>query len=105
VLASRVIEDAKRIQKFLMEVQAMGKNLFLDLILEQGVAKGLQMGREEGRAEEARRNTLRVLKRRFGAAPSGIRAKIRKLDDLARLEAVLDHAVTCASLDEFRALL
>jgi hypothetical protein len=43
-----VIEDSKRIQKFLMEVHGMGKNLFLDLILEQGVTKGLRMGREEG---------------------------------------------------------
>ncbi len=70
-----------------------------------GMERGLQVGREEGRQEEARRALRRVLERRFGAAASTLIEQLENVRDIAKLEALLDLAITAAGPDEVRALL
>ena len=48
---------------------------------------------------------LRVLERRFGEVPPDLRAEVEGISALPRLETLLDEAVTCASLAEFREVL
>jgi hypothetical protein len=46
---------------------------------------------------------LRVLRARFGALPAELEAEILGLRDEARLDALLEHAARCESLEAFRA--
>lgn len=62
-------------------------------------------GIEKGREEEAQRALRRVLERRFGAAASDLVDQLAGVHDLARLEALLDLAITAVGPDEVRALL
>ena len=48
---------------------------------------------------------LRVLERRFGAVPTELVEQLESVRDVAKLEALLDLAITAASADEVRALL
>jgi predicted transposase YdaD len=108
VLAGRTIADRALLKKLLMETVKMGDNAYIDLLLEQGEARGLEKGRkagkQEGRAEEARRALLRVLERRFGTVPEDLCRTLEHEEDVERLEFLLDEAVTCTDLDAFRAL-
>ena len=62
-------------------------------------------GEEKGRTAEARRGVLRVIERRFGEVPPDLRTRMEGLSALDRLEQLLDEAVTCASMAEFREFL
>jgi predicted transposase YdaD len=113
VLAARKLSDRAFLRRFLLEIKDMGSNYVIDLLLEEGMEKGLQkglekglvQGRQEGARVEACRATLRVLTRRFGAAPDDVRAQLESLSSLERLEGLLDEAVSCADLEAFRAAL
>jgi hypothetical protein len=65
----------------------------------------IERGREEGQREEAARAVRRVLARRFGVAAAVLDEQLAGITDLARLEALLDQAITAASLDDIRPLL
>ena len=93
VLSGRVIEDRVFLNQCITEVKAMGDNWVIDELHRQG------------RTEEARRGVLRVIERRFGEVPPDLRTRMEGLSALDRLEHLLDQAVTCASLAEFRELL
>ena len=60
-----------------------------------------QEGREEGRLE----TVVEVLEARFGSVPDGLREEIFRLSEPGRAQALLPHAVRCASLEEFAAQL
>jgi predicted transposase YdaD len=105
VLAARKLSDRAFLRRFLLEIKDMGSNYVIDLLLEEGMEKGLEKGRLEGACAEACRATLRVLTARFGEAPEDLRARLESLASLERLEALLDAAVTCPTLDAFRGLL
>jgi predicted transposase YdaD len=109
VLSTRVIADRAFLKQCMTEVEAMGNNWMIDWLEQRGEEKGRVKGHAEGRAEgrtaEARRGVLRVIERRFGEAPPDLRAQVEGLTAIARLELLLDEAVTCASLSEFRELL
>ena len=53
----------------------------------------------------ATNGVLRLLTRRFGAAPEALRVRLEALSSLERLEALIDEAMTCSDLDAFRASL
>jgi flagellar biosynthesis/type III secretory pathway protein FliH len=71
----------------------------------EGREEGQREGREEGQREEAARAVRRVLARRFGAAATMLDEQIVGIADLARLEAILDQAITATSLDDLHPLL
>jgi hypothetical protein len=66
-----------------------------------------QFGREmweEGRVTADRAAILRVLRARFRTdPPADLAAALDGVEDVGRLEALLDRAATCADLAEFRA--
>ena len=109
-LAARVIKDRGLIARILSEIRLMGENIFFDMIREEGMALGIEKGRAEGRGEgqrlgalaEARRAVLLVLARRFGDVPGEIRSFLDGVGALEVLEGLLERAITCASLEEFR---
>lgn len=55
---------------------------------------------EEGRAEEARALLRRLGKKRFGAPPSAIAAKLDEIIDLSRLELLAERVYDTSSWDE-----
>jgi predicted transposase YdaD len=105
----RIIKDRAFLKRFVTEVESMGDNWLIDWLEERGEEKGRVRGRAEGRmegrAQEARHALLRVIERRFGEVPPDLRTQVEGLATLERLEWLLDEAVTCASLTEFRDLL
>ncbi|MCZ2342855.1 MAG: hypothetical protein LC104_13860, partial [Bacteroidales bacterium] len=62
-------------------------------------------GRQEGRQEGQRRSLERVLRKRFQPLTSEQVAALEGVTDLARLEELMDEAVTCSSLTAFFATL
>jgi hypothetical protein len=56
-------------------------------------------------AEARAKSVLRVLSRRFGAVPQDVDAAVRGIQDDTRLEGLLDAAVDCADLEQFRTAL
>lgn len=69
--------------------------------IEQGIEQGIERGIERGRRQEAERSLRRVLATRFGALPATLDARIASIDNQQRLEALLDTALTVASVEEF----
>jgi hypothetical protein len=67
------------------------------------------MAKEEGREEGLREAMLELIrtgiKDKFGAAGTKLMPKVRALDDLARLRALMRALVTATDLDAIRALL
>jgi hypothetical protein len=74
----------------------MGTSLGQRLI-EQGREQGLVQGREQGLREAI----VRVLTRRFGVPPASVTARLARVEDLQRLDALLDSALAAASVEEF----
>jgi hypothetical protein len=63
----------------------------------------LQNVMNEGRLEARRADILRILKRRFGDEETGVpAARLDECMDLDRLNQLLDVALDCATLDDFR---
>jgi predicted transposase YdaD len=73
-------------------------------ILEEGRAEGLTKGRDEGlsmgRLEEARQLLLRLGRKRFGAPDAEIEAAVQAIDDLERLESLMERVIEVASWQE-----
>jgi predicted transposase YdaD len=74
-----------------------------------GRLEGQKLGRLEGqklgRLEGARTILCRTLGRRFPRVPSELKARIRAIRSLERLEELAEHAVTCRNLAAFSRLL
>jgi hypothetical protein len=84
-------EDLESVLEGLMST-SLGQRL-----IERGREQGLVQGREQG----LRESIVRVLTRRFGAAPTPVTARLARVSDLQRLDALLDSALAAASLEEF----
>jgi hypothetical protein len=67
--------------------------------------EGREEGREEGSLDTALGFVCSVLEERFGHVPEGLREAILRLREPGRAQALLPHAVRCASLEEFAAQL
>jgi hypothetical protein len=66
--------------------------------------RGFKKGKEEGRQEglvHAGRNVIRALELRFGQIPEPLRERIEQLEELDRLDALHDAALTAESLSAF----
>jgi hypothetical protein len=78
----------------------------LDIMVEglMGTTLGqrlLERGREEGQREGLEQAILRVLTTQVGPVPSAVCDQIARVEDLQRLEALLDRAMAAQSLEEF----
>ena len=76
---------------------------------EEGRAEGRAEGREEGRVGTAVKNVKRLLSRRFGQLSPEITQALDKkvvaVSDEAECNRMIDLALDCATLEEFRASL
>lgn len=92
-LASRIVEDNEALDRLVLEIEGMGKNYVFEKLVEQG--------RREGRKEGIRSDILRVLSRRFGSTGETVSTQLEEIEDVPRLEEILDEAVLASTLEEF----
>jgi hypothetical protein len=65
--------------------------------------EGREVGEREGRIKEARRIVIRQGRIRFGRLPRATRAAIEAIDDLDRLEHLVERILTATSWDDLLA--
>lgn len=63
----------------------------------------IQRVKAEAARDTFRSNILRLLRKRFAAVPEELAAHLQTVEDRDRLDALLDSAIDCASLEEFAA--
>jgi hypothetical protein len=74
----------------------------LDALLEGLMATNLgQLLLDRGRAAGKREDVLKVLTKRFGAVPPALGEQLQQVNDVERLDALLDAALAAQSLEEF----
>lgn len=86
----------------LAEGQAQGREIGLAKGREIGLAKGREIGLAEGKKTILRQNIVQILVGRFGEVPAEILAEIKVIDQIDRLEAHFQTALTIDSLDQFK---
>ena len=67
---------------------------------ERGMEKGLEQGREVGLLEGKREALLRCLAVKFGALPDRTTSRLRTIESVDELDALLERVVVVASLEE-----
>jgi hypothetical protein len=70
--------------------------------LQKGIKEGLQKGLQEGLVKAKQEDIIKVLEAKFGKLSKTINSKIKKINDLNKLEALLLEAVKSESLEEFK---
>jgi predicted transposase YdaD len=74
-------------------IRQMRESTVYQAILREGLDKGREEGREEGRADEARSLLLRIGTRQFGPPDVDVRTRLDAVNDLGRLESLMDRMV------------
>lgn len=74
-------------------VRNMKESVSYQAIIEEGLVEGLAKGRVEGSLLEVRRLLVQFGQRRLGVPGAAVRTRIEAIDDLDRLEQLLQHAV------------
>jgi len=72
---------------------------------EEGMERGIGIGVESGKLEDAKEMVLEALEERFGIVPLRIAETIRKINERAVLRGILRRAIRCSSLQEFEEIL
>ena len=81
------------------ELEAMAQTT-AEFLREQGRAEGKQEGKQEGRAEGKQDAILKLLQFKFQDVPEVLSREISNIDNLTRLDTLLEQAMTAQSLDE-----
>jgi len=100
-LASRVIGDRGVLDHLIREITDMGENYVFDRLIEMG----REQGAKEGARSTARKDLLRVLRRRFGEASESLSNRLDRVDDLETLEHLVEEAAVAPTLEAFLAFL
>ncbi|MDR0610814.1 MAG: Rpn family recombination-promoting nuclease/putative transposase [Planctomycetaceae bacterium] len=82
----------------------MPKSLLDELVAEheaKGEAKGKAEGEAKGKAEGTAKTIIRILSIRLETPSKPLQKKIQSIKNIAKLEELVDFALTCVSLDEF----
>ena len=74
------------------EMKAIGR--------EEGITIGKQEGVALGREEGIRKTVLRLLGRRFGPLPDGVRRRVEAIRSVERLDQIVDQILVAQSLEE-----
>jgi hypothetical protein len=90
-------------QRFLEqhELDALMEGLMATSIGQQLIERGFEQGLAQGRADGKRDDVLKVLTKRFGAVPAALGEQLEQVNDVERLDALLDAALAAQSLEEF----
>ena len=67
---------------------------------EQGLEEGRQEGRDMGKIEHARQTVVRMLGRRFDEVSESVRTGVANIDDLDRLDRMVEATLSVASPEE-----
>ncbi len=92
------------IDQVLRRVESMEESTTYQRIIRRGVDRGRLEGKLEGKLELAHDVLLRQLTRRFGPLSGGVANSLRKIQELGRLERMLDAVLTVATADEILAV-
>ena len=92
--------DVEQVRVLLQGVRRMRESVTYQEIVNEGRAEGHIVGLVEGRAEEARRLTVRLGTQRFGAPNPSIIAALDSVTDVEMLEAVADRVLTAQNWDD-----
>ena len=86
-------------QRFLEqhELDALMEGLMATSIGQQLIERGFEQGLAKGK----RVDVLKVLTKRFGAVPPALGEQLQQVNDVERLDALLDAALAAQSLEEF----
>ena len=66
----------------------------------EGKAEGIEQGKAEGIAEGKQDAVLKLLQLRFQSVPETLSREISNIDNLTRLDTLLEQAMTVQSLEE-----
>ena len=66
-----------------------------------GLREGRQEGRQEGQIKTLQRTIIVALETRFGSVPTTLERKIKRVQDLARLQTLFAATLTTTSLTTF----
>lgn len=61
----------------------------------------IQRVKAEAARQASRENILRLLNKRFTSVPDAVSAHLQTVNDRDKLNALLDQAVDCATIEEF----
>jgi hypothetical protein len=78
---------------------------YITSIERRGMERGMERGVQQGALQMAREALLEILGARFGRVPPTTATAIRGDENLARLKALLRHAATIGSPEEFEQML
>jgi len=73
-------------------------------LMERGLKRGRQEGRQEGIEQGlrmGRQAVLRVLRSHFSPLPPQVEERLARVDDLQRLDALVDVALSAQNVEEF----
>ena len=86
-------------QRFLeqRELDALMEGLMATSLGQQLVERGFEQGLAQGKRDDV----LKVLTKRFGAVPPALGEQLQQVNDVERLDALLDAALAAQSLEEF----
>lgn len=77
------------------KARAMNKAVF-----EEGLEKGMKRGLEQGIERGTQNTLLRLGRKRFGPPSEALEARVRSINDLARLEALTERILEVPSWEE-----
>jgi len=94
--------ERKAIEKGVEKGLKKGLKEGLQKGIQKGIKEGLQKGLQEGLVKAKQDDIIKVLEAKFGKLSKTINSKIKKINDLNKLEALLLEAVKSESLEEFK---
>jgi predicted transposase YdaD len=90
----------QRVLELFQGVRKMRESTAYQAILDEGRAEGLIMGESKGRAEEARQLLLRLGRKKLGPSEARVEETIRGIDNVDRLELLIERLLEAASWQE-----
>ena len=96
----QVEEMVRGVSAMILGIRGIEESSVYQDIFAKGEAKGLVEGRDEGRIEEARQAVLTVGRKKLGPPDEEERMKIATIDNVDRLNALLERILDVASWEE-----
>lgn len=88
------------VARFLPKGRHMKESTTYQAALEEGRQTGIQIGRQEGRREEAIRMLLRLGQKAYGAAGARVQEQLESLESVEKIEALIERVNEVTSWDE-----
>jgi hypothetical protein len=100
-ILQEAIESSVATDEHRREIFAMGKS-YAQVLIERGLAEGLEKGREEAAITTRKQTLLRLLSKRFGELPKAVSERINATNDTAQLDAWLELFATADRLEDVK---